>query len=196
LKAFCAAAASSGSVALFHAVGVTPEAATLEDAFGGGEPESVIEIGAAELAESERELSTVEEGDKLDAVVLGCPHFSFDEFRRLTELVRKEAGAGNGLHDGVRFIVITSQTSHALVERSDFLKDLAAFGVEITLDTCVFHTPMIAKSAKVVMTNSGKCSYYTPGELGAGVAFGTMADCVASAVAGRVCRKEQPWSEC
>src|SRR2546421_12570309 len=35
LKAFAAAAASSGRVALFHMVGVTPEAATLDAAFHG-----------------------------------------------------------------------------------------------------------------------------------------------------------------
>ena len=83
-----------------------------------------------------------------------------------------------------------------VLQRSEFVKGLEEFGVEITLDTCVFHTPMISKDAKVIMTNSGKCSYYTPGELGADVAFGTMADCVRSAVAGRVCRKESPWNVC
>ena len=35
LKAFAAAAASSGRVALFHLVGVTPEAPTLDAAFQG-----------------------------------------------------------------------------------------------------------------------------------------------------------------
>ena len=35
LKALGAAAASSGAVAMFHAVGITPEAATLDDALGG-----------------------------------------------------------------------------------------------------------------------------------------------------------------
>jgi predicted aconitase len=38
LKALCAAAASSGAVALCHIVGVTPEAPTLEAAFGGRAP--------------------------------------------------------------------------------------------------------------------------------------------------------------
>ena len=67
---------------------------------------------------------------------------------------------------------------------------LADFGVEITLDTCIFHTPMVSADTKVIMTNSGKCAYYAPGELGVKVAFGSMADCVDSAVEGRVCRKE------
>ena len=39
LKALGAASASSGAVGLFHAVGITPEAPTLKDAFGGRTPE-------------------------------------------------------------------------------------------------------------------------------------------------------------
>jgi len=39
------------------------------------------------------------------------------------------------------------------------------------------------------MTNSAKYAYYAPGLLGARVTFGSLADCVRSAVAGRVVRK-------
>ena len=195
LKAFCAAAASSGTVALFHAIGVTPEAGSLEEAFGGNEPERIIDIGPDELQKARSELSTAEEGDRLDAVVLGCPHFSFDEFRELADLVNEQAQKGNSLGPGVRFVVISSQTSHALLQRGDFLDVLMKFGIEITLDTCVFHTPMIHPDTKVIMTNSGKCSYYAPGELGVKVAFGSMAECIESAVRGEVCREETIWKE-
>ena len=44
LKALGAAAASSGSVGMFHAVGSTPEASTTEEAFLGFEPTEVIEV--------------------------------------------------------------------------------------------------------------------------------------------------------
>jgi hypothetical protein len=37
-----------------------------------------------------------------------------------------------------------------------------------------------------VMTNSAKWAYYAPGNLGVDVAFGSLAECVASAAAGRV----------
>lgn len=195
LKAFCAAAASSGAVALFHAIGVTPEADTLEQAFDGDEPERIIDIGPAELRKARSELSTAAEGDRLDLVVLGCPHFSFDEFRELADLASEQTRKGNSLDPGVRFVVVSSQTSYALLQRSDFLDVLTGFGIEITLDTCVFHTPMISGDTKVVITNSGKCSYYAPGELGVKVAFGSMAECVESAVRGEVWRGETIWEE-
>ena len=203
LKALCAAAASSGSVALFHAVGVTPEANTLEEAFQGDTPERIIDIRPSDLQKSCSDLSTAKEGDDLDLVVLGCPHFSFDEFRELAQLIRAETEKGKTLHPDVKFVVISCQTSYALLQRSDFgfpqsgvpLDVLTGFGIEITLDTCVFHTPMVSPDTKVIMTNSGKCAYYAPGELGVRVAFGTMAECVASAVKGRVCRKEITWEK-
>jgi len=74
LKALCAAAASSGAVALFHAIGVTPEANTLEQAFQSDKPERIIDIGLTDLRNARSELSTAEEGAKLDLIVLGCPH--------------------------------------------------------------------------------------------------------------------------
>jgi predicted aconitase len=195
LKAFCAAAASSGAVALFHAIGLTPEAGTFEQAFGGDKPERIIDIGLADLRKARSELSTAEEGAKLDLVVLGCPHFSYDEFRELSDLIEAKTEEGKRLHPDVRFVVISSQTSYALLQRGDFLDRLTAFGVEITLDTCVFHTPMVAEDTKVIMTNSGKCSYYAPGELNVRVAFGSMADCVESSVNGRICRKDVLWEK-
>src|SRR5580692_8981118 len=44
LKALGAAAASSGSVGLFHVIGVTPEAATQEMAFGNQAPQKIISL--------------------------------------------------------------------------------------------------------------------------------------------------------
>src|SRR5262245_21810192 len=78
LKALGAAAASSGSVALFHVVGVTPEAPTLDAALHGRPPDETIEVSLADLKAARRELETAT-GEELDLVVLGSPHFSFEE---------------------------------------------------------------------------------------------------------------------
>src|SRR5438093_10493606 len=67
LKALGAAAASSGAVALFHAVGVTPEARSADEAMGGKEPRRVVEVSPSRLAEARDSLSTIS-GDRLDAV--------------------------------------------------------------------------------------------------------------------------------
>ncbi|MBN2583113.1 MAG: aconitase X catalytic domain-containing protein [Planctomycetes bacterium] len=191
LKAFGAAAASSGALALFHAVGVTPEASTAEAAFQGDPPRRVLEIGLADVRAARADLSTAAEGEKLDVVALGCPHYSFAEFRRLAEQI--QAQRPRRLHPDVMFLVTTCQTSYALLQRAEWKDVLSAFGARIALDTCPFHSPIVAARAEVLMTDSGKCAYYAPGELGVRVAFATVADCVRSAVEGRVCRKEPPW---
>jgi len=191
LKALGAAAASSGAVALFHAVGVTPEAATLDEAFQGGQPEQVMDIHLSDLLAARDALSTGEAGLKLGAVIVGCPHFSFNEFQQLAGLI--QAHPGHRAHRSVRFLVFTEQGAHSLAQRSGLLDIVARFGAQIVHDTCVFHSPVLPPSVQVMMTNSGKNAYYAPGELGVQVAFGSLADCVRSAIAGRVVREEAAW---
>jgi hypothetical protein len=83
----------------------------------------------------------------------------------------------------------------ALAESDGLLEPLRAFGGRVTVDTCILTTPMLGPDPKVLMTNSAKYAYYSPGLLGASVVFGSLADCVDSAVAGRVVRDESAWSE-
>ena len=52
-------------------------------------------------------------------------------------------------------------------------------------DTCVVVTPILPDlSGGVLMTNSGKFAQYAPGNTGYAVLYGSLADCVESAVAG------------
>ncbi|MFH0945076.1 MAG: aconitase X catalytic domain-containing protein [Planctomycetota bacterium] len=187
LKALCAAAASSGSVALFHAVGLTPEAPTRDAAFGGGVPEREVTLGPEEFERARGDLSTSADAARLDEVVVGCPHFSYDEFVQLANLLRREP-AGR-FHEGTRFTVISSRSSEALMRGAGLSELFDEWGVRVTLDTCVFHTPLLAPGATSLMTNSGKCAYYAPGELKVEVAFGTLFECVRSAVVGHVWRE-------
>ena len=53
-------------------------------------------------------------------------------------------------------------------------------------DTCVVVTPILpAKTGGVLMTNSGKFAQYAPGNTSYGVVYGSLADCVESAVSGK-----------
>ena len=70
---------------------------------------------------------------------------------------------------------------------------LRAAGVELLVDTCSYVAPVLRNAAGPVMTDSGKWAYYAPGNIGAGVVFGSSAECIDSAVAGRVVRDLAPW---
>jgi predicted aconitase len=187
LKALGAAAASSGTVALFHLVGITPEAPTLPAAMRGRPPHDVMEVTLETLRAAREELTTAE-GETLDMVVLGSPHFSLAEFQQLAPLL-----AGQRRHPRVRFLVTSSRAMAHLAEKSGALEALRAFGGQVTVDTCILASPMLPPEVKTLMTNSAKYAYYAPGLLNTRVTFGSLSDCVRSAAAGRVVRDEGLW---
>ena len=189
LKAFCAAAASSGGVALFHMVGVTPEATTLEDAFHGPPPARSISIDMPSLRHSRQQLTHGPQ-DKLDLVVLGSPHFSLAEFKHLAPML-----AGRHAHPDVKFLVTTSRFMSELARKEGLLQTLQDFGGQLTVDTCILTSPMLPLEIKCLMTNSAKFAYYAPGMLGKNITFGSLQDCVNSACTGRVIRDGSLWKE-
>jgi predicted aconitase len=187
LKAFAAASASSGRVALFHMVGVTPEAPTSDAAFQGGAPDRTHDVTVDDLRAARRELTTAD-GRELDMVILGSPHFSVAEFQRLAPLV-----AGRRAHPRVKFLITSGRLMKEQAERAGVLAPIAAFGAQITLDTCILASPMLPPEIRTLMTNSAKYAYYAPSLLNTRVTFGSLADCVRSAVEGRVVRDESLW---
>jgi hypothetical protein len=82
----------------------------------------------------------------------------------------------------------------ALAEKAGVLKPLREFGGRVTLDTCILTTPMLPSEVKTLMTNSAKYAYYSPGLLNTQVVFGSLEDCVQSAIEGRVVRDESLWA--
>ena len=180
-KALGAAAASSGAVALFHVVGRTPEAPDLETACGGLTPELCLELTAEDLREAARLLSNVADGAPLGAVSLGTPHFSIAEFARLMALV-------DGARPLIDIFVNCSRVTLDEVRKQGWQAPLRAARVTLIADTCVYVSALMKPGVGAIMTNSGKCAYYAPGNLGVGIAYGSLAECVASARAGKVVR--------
>lgn len=187
LKALGAAGASSGSVAMFHIVGVTPEAQNFESAFQGKQPEETIEVTMDLLRESRKTL-THTDNENLDLVVLGSPHFSIAEFKRLAPLLQ-----GKRKNENVKFLVTSSRAMTQLAKQAGILDTLQNFGAQLTVDTCILTTPMLPAEVKYLMTNSAKFAYYSPGLLGKQITFGSLKDCVESAIAGKVIRDEALW---
>ncbi len=187
LKALGAGAASSGAVALFHMVGITPEAPTIEAAFQGNKPQETSAITMDMLRQARREL-THTDNTRLDMVVLGSPHFSLAEFKKLAPLV-----AGKKKSARVKFLVTSSRAMAQLAQQAGFLEHLQEFGAQLTVDTCILTTPMLPKEIEFLMTNSAKFAYYAPGLLDKKITFGSLADCVNSAIAGDIVRDETLW---
>jgi hypothetical protein len=81
----------------------------------------------------------------------------------------------------------------AALQQARFLDGLGLWRT-VTVDTCILTSPMLPPDVKYLMTNSAKFAYYAPGMLGRKITFGSLKDCVASAVEGRVIRDESLWT--
>jgi predicted aconitase len=174
LKALGAGAASTGAIAMFHAVGVTPEAATRAQATGGVDlPE--ITVGPDALRDERAKLSS-NQGRSPQAVSLGAPHYSAAELSRLAEWIGDRTSV-------MPFFVNTNRAAVAAVP--EVARHLGQRGVTVVTDTCTYITPIIDPSIRVVMTDSAKWAFYAPGNLGIGVVFGSAEECVATALGDR-----------
>ena len=184
LKALGAASASTGAVALFHIAGVTPEA---PDVCAIARPDAERLVLTPAMIRAARGLLSTASGDQVDAVAIGSPHCSYPE---VLELADRMAGR----HLALPLYLNTGRHVLTRLEREGRLAPLTQAGVVPIVDTCVVVTPILpAGSDKVLMTNSGKFAFYAPGNTGYAVQFGSMAECVESAVAGRLVRDEAVW---
>ena len=188
LKAFGAAFATTSSAPMFHIVGVTPEAAILEDATGGAAV-PVITIGVGDLARSWDELSNAQD-PSVDLVSLGNPHFSFQECEKLADLCR-----GRTKHEDVAMVVTCGRATHEKAREAGILQELERFGVEFVTDTCwcMIIEPVIPRAARTIMTNSGKYAHYGPGLTGRRFHFGSLAACVEAACTGAASGRRPLW---
>jgi len=187
LKAFSAAAASSGAVGLFHVVGVTPEAPTREEAMQGRVPEEVAVVDESRLRDAARRLnarvSEVGRGgaDKVDLVLVGCPHASYMEVETIVRVMD-----GKRVRRGVEFWITTNRTVARLLSRSGLEAELKKIGIRLVCDTCVLHFPLDAWGIRTIVTNSGKMAHYAPGLAWLNTYLRGVQGCVDAAVSGEV----------
>ena len=180
LKAFGAAFATVSSAPMFHIVGVTAEATTLDAVVPAGITIPTINLRLDELASCWEELNSAEE-ECVDLVSLGNPHFSLREIERLASLC-----AGQKKHADVAVVVTCGRATQDKASETGLIAELERFGVQFVTDTCwcMITDPLIPPTAKTILTNSGKYAHYGPGLTGRRFYFGGIAACVAAACSG------------
>ena len=187
LKGLSAAAASSGAVGLFHVVGVTPEAQNLQMCLKGKKAKAKFVITPKMVREAEERLWTAK-GDSVDMVAVGCPHFSFEEFIELAQLIE-----GRHVHDTVAFWAYTSRAIYGWLENCGLLKALTNAGVMVLTDGCPLQYPKKSWRFSSAFSNSVKFVNYCYSQTGLPVGYGSLADCVESAVRGKIFRGRSSW---
>ena len=175
LKHFGAAMASFGSIALFHLVGITPEASRLADVGGDGFPEH--RVGRAEV-EALRESYAVD--TKVDVVVFSAPQLSLFELRALADLC-----------DGRRFkiplLAVTSPQVKPDADRFGYTARIESAGGTVYSGMCFYqsYAREIAEANgwKRLATNSAKMVNILGG-YGYVPMLASMEECVEAAQTG------------
>ncbi len=181
LKHFGAAMASFGSTALFHMVGITPEAPDLETAFGGKAPEAKTISGN----DMETFFNTYAmDDDALDVVVFAAPQLSLFELERLAKLLDNQT-----LHQDVALLIATNPENKRAAERMGLEAKITKSGAVLMEGVCFYqmHARELgeANGWTRLMTNSAKLVNIIGG-YGYEPVLADMERCVASAIAGRI----------
>ena len=175
LKSFCAAAAVGGSVALCHLCGITPEARTVAEAFGGSKPEEEINIEAGDLEQTRQKLSTANDVPP-EVICIGCPHCSVQELVKIARLVKNKK-----VEESVRFLVFSSRAAKTLAEEMGAIGTIESAGGRVVADTCWNFIP---SKARTVMTDSVKMAWTSLSKF-TNVTLGSIETCVDVAVGAK-----------
>ncbi|HZV91903.1 MAG TPA: aconitase X, partial [Caldimonas sp.] len=178
MKHFGAAMASFGSVALFHLVGLTPEAPRLQDV-GGHRLPIAHRIGHADVRALQSSYAT---SDEVDVVVFSAPQLSLYELRRLAELC-----------EGRRFakplLAMTSPQVKPDADRFGYSERIEAAGGHVMSGMCFYQSYAReiaeARGWKRLVTNSAKLVNILGG-YGYAPMLASMEQCVDAAETGRL----------
>jgi predicted aconitase len=182
LKHFGAALASFGSVALFHLVGVTPEAPALAAAFHGCAIPKATAISADDFAAFYAGFAAP--GEKVDVVVFAAPQLSLLELQHLAGLI-----AGRRIHPATSLIVATSPEIKFAADRMGLTRRIEDAGGIVAAGVC-FYQMYAREMAEAngwqrLLTNSVKLVNIIAG-YGYQPTLASMECCIDSAVAGRI----------
>jgi len=181
MKHMGAAMASYGSVPLFHMIGVTPEAPTLETVCIGDELEFET-IGEKDFTNFFARFGG--KGDKLDVVVFSAPQLSLLEMQSLALLLD-----GKQVHPHTSLLAVTSPVVAADARRMGISERIESSGALVLEGMCFYQSYARemgeANGWKRLMSNSAKLVNIIGG-YGYQPTLSSMEDCVASAIAGEI----------
>lgn len=129
-KAFCACVSPVLIYPMIHIVGITPEARTVQEAFGGQIPDKVekIPIGIREVSEL---FNSIHQTDKteIDAAIIGCPFLTFEELSQLANILdAKKISKPLWLH--------TDYVYYSAAKKDGIIKKIESSGARVVHSVC------------------------------------------------------------
>ncbi|HWW63965.1 MAG TPA: aconitase X catalytic domain-containing protein [Sphingomonadaceae bacterium] len=178
-KHFGAAAASSGGVEMYHMVGITPEAPSVERAFGGAPRGETFVYDQSERKRIYEMLNAVGSSEAVDYVMLGCPHYSIEQIAHVARLIE-----GRKVSPNAALWVFTSRAVKTTADANGYTKTLRDAGAFLMTDTCSAISQAVPKGTKVAAFDSAKQVHYLPAIMGIEGWYGTTEECVDAACTG------------
>ncbi|HSV47680.1 MAG TPA: aconitase X, partial [Ramlibacter sp.] len=180
LKHFGAAASSSGGVEMYHIVGVTPEANTEAQAYGGKRPQEVRRYSERERRETMERINATGRDRQVDYVMLGCPHYTIEQIWEAAQLIE-----GRKVHENCALWIFTPRAIKEVATRNGYTQIIEAAGGKLMTDSCSAMSRAVPPGTKVVALDSAKQAHYLPAILGVQAWFGTTSQCIDAACTGR-----------
>jgi predicted aconitase len=180
LKHFGAAAASSGGVEMYHLVGITPEAPSVEVAFGKNRIEQRIRVGMAELRQAYDAVNSTARDRDVDFIMLGCPHYTIEQIWEACRLLE-----GRRVHENTSLWIFTPRATKQLADQNGYTRIITEAGGHLMSDTCSALGRVLPKGTKVAAVDSAKQAHYLPAIMGVQCWFGSTEDCINAAVTGK-----------
>jgi len=168
---------TSGAYGMYHIVGFTPEAPTLEAAFGGKEPKRTVVITDDDLKEILEQIS-LEGNREIDFAMFGCPHFTLEEVKYIANKIE-----GKKLKK--EMWILTSSHVKEMAVRMGLDEIITKAGGFIVPDSCPDQPCWGHLKGKVGITESPKCAYY-PQRRGIHFVIRDLDTCINAALTGEV----------
>lgn len=185
LKHLGASLASYGSMAMFHIVGQTPEAHTLEQAFQGEISDDVLVITQADIDAVYASYDVSDE--RAGLVVFSGPQLSIFELKYLAERLR-----GKKIDAQTDVFITTAAGSKATADQLGYIQDLEAAGVQVLQGVCFYILQNLSEMRRQngwhnLISNSAKLVNII-GAHRFNTILRTTDDCIEAALTGRVSR--------
>jgi predicted aconitase len=143
---------TAGAVPMYHIVGVTPEAPSLEAALHGEEPEIEVRITQYDLDAQLENFSDTP--GPIEFVMFGCPHLTMRQVKEVANIVE-------GRTLCTEMWMLTSSYTYEMAKRTGVLDIIQNAGGNIVPDTCIDQPCWRHLAGKRGATDSPKCAYYT-----------------------------------
>ena len=173
-----AALATTGAVALFHVLGITPDIILDPYKYGEKSITQKVTITDTDMKKAYQELNTTR-STEIDFVSIGCPHYTIDKIREIASFLE-----GKKVKREVEVWVCTSETIRNMGLLSGEIQTIEKSGAKVVVDTCMVLAPVKQIGFHNMATDSAKAQFYCSG-FGLGVRFGNTEKCLQTAITGK-----------